>query len=186
MTKYVLHGGAAQHPNAKNDKFFREVLKDASSYPKILLVHFASPPEKDQVNREKDINQFSRAKGGGQMTFYESKKETFLEQIKNADIVYFGGGTTIKLVEELQKFGSLKETFEGKTIAGESAGMNFLAEYCYSKSGGGVMKCLGILPIKTIPHYSDAFREQKVELERTQPELETIVLAEYEYFIYRT
>ncbi len=183
MTKYILHGGAAQHPNAENDKFFREILKNAPDNPKILLVHFASSPEKDHINKERDTAQFTRVKGAGEMTLLEANKETFMEQIKKADIVYFGGGTTVKLVEEMKQFKGLKKAFEGKVVAGESAGMNFLAEYCYSKSGGGVMKCLGILPIKTIPHYTDEFKEAKKELEQIPADFETIALPEYTYIV---
>ncbi len=183
-TKYILHGGAAQHPNKENDKFFEEILKGAPANPRILLVHFASDPEKQNKNIEKDTAQFERVRGDRNITYIEAQEELFSQQALDVDVIYFGGGTTVRLLDTMKKFNDLEKLFEGKTVAGESAGMNFLSAYCYSKSGGGVIKCLGIVPFKTIPHYSDEFREAKEELEKIPGDFKTLALSEYEYTVY--
>lgn len=182
--EYILHGGNAQAPDVRNDKFFAEVLKKAPESPRILLVHFASDPEKLERNFNRDSSQFTRVRNRKNLTFIEADPQELIDQIKVSDVIYFGGGTTTRLLDAMKKYKGLKEAFDGKVIAGESAGMNFLAAYCYSKSGGGVMKCLGIIPFKTIPHYKEEFSEAKKELEAISGGLQTIALPEFEYFVY--
>lgn len=181
MTKYILHGGDAQHPNPKNDEFFKEILKDAPLSPKILLVHFASRPERDAKNWAADTSQFERVKGDKKLTFEKATEEAFLEQIPKADIIYLAGGTTPRLLDTLKKFTGLKELFKGKTVAGESAGANALTAFCYSKSGGGILEGMGILPVKMIPHYKD---EYKGVLDSVPGDLETLLLPVYEYRVF--
>jgi peptidase E len=53
----------------------------------------------------------------------------------------------------LQNYHNLKDKFIGKVVAGESAGANVQATFCYSKYGGSTMKGLGILPVFMYPHY---------------------------------
>src|SRR6188472_4190245 len=130
MTKYILHGGSAQHTNSENDAFFSEILKDTPNPVKILLVHFASSPERLTQNIERDTAQFNRVKENKDLQFEEALEERVTDQILNNDIIYFGGGTTVRLLENLTKFSNLAESFKGKVIAGESAGANSLAKYC--------------------------------------------------------
>lgn len=83
-TKYILHGGSAQHVNAENDLFFTEILKDTSNPTKILLVHFASEAEMEAINSAKDIAQFERARGNKSISFEVAEEFTFVEQIKKS------------------------------------------------------------------------------------------------------
>lgn len=182
-TKYVLHGGAAQHDHSKNDFFFEEVLKDTFDIVKILLVEFAGRKAREKLNLQIDSNHFTKVKGNKILEFEKATLKNFLSQIKNNDVIYFGGGTTIKLLKSTNKYKDLGTSFENKIIAGESAGMNFLAKYCYSKSGGGVIKCLGVLPIKTYPHW-DGIKNK--ELENTEPKLKTVYLKEYQFITIKT
>jgi len=181
QTKYILHGGSAQHANSENDKFFKEILKDTGNAVKVLLVHFAGTSERAELNKEIDTAQFERVKGDKKLTFQIASEKTFYVQIAWADVVYFGGGTTVKLLEALQQFEGLKEKFTDKIVAGESAGANFLSTYCYSKSGGGVIKGLGILPIKFIPHFESKHKEK---LNRISGNLETLTLTNYQFKVY--
>ncbi len=180
-TKYIIHGGAAQHQNGQNDSFFAEILKSAPQKVNVLLVHFAGEVERAKINEEIDTQHFERVKGDKLITYTIAREDSFLRQIKNAHVIYFGGGTTVKLMVALKKFKNLAHHFEGKIVAGESAGANVLVTYCYSKSGGGVMACLGILPIKFRPHYGG---EDNSELESVAPNLETVSLSNYKYRVF--
>jgi|SRR3989344_3517800 len=178
-TIYFLHGGSAQHTNPKNDSFFSDILKRAiSENVKILLVHFAGNPERAELNKQIDSDQFERNKGKLNITIKIATKENFVKETTWADVIYFGGGTTIKLLEELKDFPNLKENFEGKIIAGESAGANFLATQCYSKSGGGIIKCLGILPVFMYPHFE---KDSPLPTEKIPDNLQKLFLSNYEY-----
>lgn len=178
-TTYLLHGGSAQHTNSKNDLFFKDILKRADAENvKILLVHFAGKPERAELNKQIDSDQFERNKNKLNITIKIANKEDFINDMSWADVIYFGGGTTVKLLVELKEFPSLKKHFEGKIIAGESAGANFLATLCYSKSGGGLIKCLGILPIFTYPHFE---KDSPLPTENIPDDLQRLFLSNYEY-----
>lgn len=180
-TKYVLHGGSAQHINLENDLFFKEILKDTKNEVNILLVEFAGTLERTPLNIQIDRSQFERNKGNKKLSFVVAEPQFFPEQIKHADVIYIGGGTTVRLMETLNKYNNLKEFFSGKIVAGESAGANCLSSYCYSKSGGGVIKCLGLLPIKMISHYDG---EHKEDIEAISEKLEILLLPNYQYKIF--
>lgn len=180
-TKYILHGGNAQHVNSENDKFFAEILKDTKSKVQILLVEFAGRDEKIDLNYQTDKSQFERVAGDKELTFEVAAQLNFIEQIKNSDIIYFGGGTTIRLMDKLNDYKNLGDLFSGKIVAGESVGANSLSAYCYSKSGGGVVQCLGLVPVKTIPHYTEGM---EVNFKDSYSDIETLFLPEYKFKVF--
>jgi peptidase E len=178
-TTYILHGGKAQDTNFQNDLFFKEILQRTKlDNIKVLLVHFAGNPERAQLNKQIDSDQFERNKKDKNIEIQIATKEKFIEQMSWADVIYFGGGTTVKLLEELKDFSDLKTHFEGKVIAGESAGANILATLCYSKSGGGIIKCLGILPVFVYPHFE---KDSPPPVEQIPDNLQKLFLSNYEF-----
>ena len=183
-TAYLLHGGSAQHINSQNDLFFREILEKIKlDKIRVLLVHFAGSPERAELNKQIDSAQFERNKKDKKVIIQVATEEKFIEQMSEADVIYFGGGTTIKLLEELKVFPNLKQSFEGKVIAGESAGANFLATLCYSKSGGGIIKCLGVLPIFVYPHFE---KGSPLPSEKIPDNLQKLFLPNYEYKVFES
>lgn len=88
-------------------------------------------------------------------------------KIKNADIIYIGGGDTIKLMTELEEY-NLKDLFieainSNKVVVGISAGAIMLCSEGYSDAlmirgesdKYDFIKGLGVLPIVFSPHHSD-------------------------------
>ncbi len=182
-TTHILHGGSAQHINSENDVFFREILKKTSSKPRILLVHFASPPERLELNKEKDTHQFLRNKGDKELIFTEAEEGKFIEQINQSDVIYLGGGTTGQFLTKLRAYPDLADSFKGKIVAGESAGANVQATYCYSKSVSGIIKGLGLLPVFMYPHYEKG-REKEIDLTQIPDPLEKLFLANYQFRVF--
>lgn len=180
-TKFILSGGYAGRPNEKNDKFFKEILADEKNKLNILLVYFAKGTEEyERITNEVKF-QFNKNKGNKELLFEIATEEKFAEQIKQADIVYLHGGKTLKLLEVLKKHPDLRQLFNGKIIAGESAGAYALSTYFYSKSEGGVFQGLGFVPVKTICHY---IGESSEELDNCPPELEELLLPDYKYKVF--
>lgn len=181
-TKYILHGGFNPGQTEEdNNKFYGEILKDASEGAKILLVCFAKDTERVPTATAKVIAEFNKNKWQKQLTFEIASEESFVEQVKSADVIYLHGGRTLKLLDTLKRFPNLKELFNGKTVAGESAGANVLAKFCYSPSADEAIEGLGILPIKVIPHYSEEYMDK---LDGVGQELETLLLPVYEYRVF--
>lgn len=89
-----------------------------------------------------------------------------VSKIKNADIIYFGGGDTLKLIEDLKEYkleSYIKEALDrGIVLAGISAGAIMLCNEGYSDSliirgesdKYDFIKGLGFVPINFSPHHS--------------------------------
>ncbi|MBI4158496.1 MAG: Type 1 glutamine amidotransferase-like domain-containing protein [Candidatus Yanofskybacteria bacterium] len=181
-TKFILHGGFKPGQTEEdNSKFYSEILKDAPEGAKILLVCFAKDTERVAIATTKVMAEFNKNKWQKEITFEIANEESFVKQIKWADIVYLHGGRTLKLLDTLKRFPNLKELFNGKVVVGESAGANILGKFCYSPSADEVIECLGILPIKIIPHYSEEYGSK---LDGVGQELETLLLPEYQFKVF--
>ncbi len=181
-TKYILHGGLAHIPNEMNDLFFKEILKDTPENLNILLVLFSKENERVLSNSQEDVDQFNRNKGGKNINFEVARVEDFVKQSKKSDILYFHGGSTPMMIGGLSKINNLSKCLEGKIIGAESAGMNALSAYCYSFLLQKVIKGLGILSLKAIPHF-DGVKGIK-EMEKIAPELEKLYLPEFKYKVF--
>ncbi|QQR50561.1 Type 1 glutamine amidotransferase-like domain-containing protein [Candidatus Nomurabacteria bacterium] len=178
-TKFILHGGFTPgKTDEDNDDFYAEILKDAPEEPEILIVPFAKEPGRIEASTQKVMEEFTANKWQKWIYFNVAREESFIEQLRLADIVYFQGGKTLKLLEALKKFPTLKEMLQGKIVAGESAGANVLTSAFYSPSAGSSFEGLAFLPIKLIPHYT---QEYEGKLDNLKPDLETLLLRVYEH-----
>lgn len=184
-TKYILHGGCAQKSHHNNTQFFKEIVKNTAKHLKVLLIYFASDTENDKQNLELDSGQFITANTDKSFNFTIAKEESFMNEIKSANIIYIGGGYTAKIIPIIKKFiiNDLKDAFQNKIIVGESAGANALSKYGYSTYTKVIYEGLGVLPIFTIPHYKKG--DEKL-ISNIPLEVEKNYLAEYEYKVYHT
>ena len=181
-TKYILHGGNAQDLNDENDRFFQEILVASGDNVNVLLVQFAAISEKQEIYKERHITQFERAKSQKTLNYKVADKEKFDEQLEWADVVYLCGssGGTVRLLKVLSQVHDLRHKFQGKTISGESAGANCLSTYCFSRSGG-ILRCLGMVPINLIAHYKLGNESEMHNLENN---LEIIMLRNCEFRVF--
>jgi len=181
-TKFILHGGFAKgKTDEDNSKFYAEILKDAPEKAKIFLVCFAKDDDRipDAITRV--MAELNKNKWQKEITFEIANKESFLEQIKSSDVIYFHGGKTLKLLEALKEFPDFRNLFDGKIVAGESAGANVWGRYFYSPSADSIGEGLGYLPIKIIPHYIEQYEGK---LDGVGKDLAELDLSEYEYKVF--
>lgn len=177
-TKFILHGGTTKgRADEKDSKLYAEILREAPQNPKVLLVFFAKEDERVEASAKKVTAEFERNKWQAVIRFERATKASFEQQVRAADVIYFHGGKTLRLLEALKDFPNLKNSLKGKIVAGESAGANMLAEFYYSPSSDKIGEGLGILPLKIIPHYLDQYRGK---LDRIGTGLEEVRLREYE------
>ena len=181
ITKYILSGGYAGRPNKYNDKFFLEILKTKKKKLHILLVYFAKTVDEYKGMTKEDYFQFNKNKGDKELSFKIATEEEFFKQAKWTDIIYLHGGKTLKLLAALKKNRNLSELFNGKIIAGESAGAYVLSSCFYSKSEGGCFNGLGFVPVKTICHY---IGENSEKLNECPSGLEALLLPDYKYKVF--
>ena len=189
MTKYILHGGCTGIKCESNNRFFAEILKDLKESARILMIYFAKPEEEWEDKLRKDKISFSSNSGGKKFELILANPDIkkLIEQIKNADAVYLHGGNQDILKEKMAPIANLKELFEGKTIAGSSAGAILLAEYSHSRSSIQPHKGLGIMPIKLVVHYSEELDNKLEDLKKYGDEnMETYAIAETEFVVIET
>lgn len=179
MTKFVLHGGFGKKvdKSQEDDNFFIEILKDVPRNANVLLVYFAESEEIIDLRIKQDTESLAKNKGEKNLDTRVAREDTFLEDCAWADAIYFHGGRTVKLLEVLNKFKNLKEVFRDKTIAGDSAGVNALGYFFYSRTSQEIGEGLKILPFKMFVHYEDGTTNPLQDIESG---LETLFIREYE------
>lgn len=170
MTKFVLAGG---YPNKTKDggRAFAEEMVEGFDQPvRILDCLFARPEDTWQEVLEKD--RFFFAQNLNQKVLLElASKQQFIEQLRKTDVVYFRGGRTKDLLDALREAPGWEQELAGKTVAGTSAGVNFLARYYYSLDTLEICEGLGVLPIKALVHYQSDYNAPNINWERVYQEL---------------
>jgi peptidase E len=93
-------------------------------------------------------------------------KRDYAQAVREADLVYVGGGNTVAMLVVWREFGldlALREAYAGGTVlAGISAGANCWFEHYITDSipGGGTRAGMGLLPGTFCPHLdSEVWRQ---------------------------
>jgi hypothetical protein len=157
MTKYVIQSGGIRNQPELKKQFHQELIKGLGNNPKFLLCNFAQGREYWESKFPGYADSIREDMPEGLIpSFVLAMPDTFAEQCKEADVIYFHGGDDHLVQYWIRQF-NLPELFDGKVVATNSASSNMLvASYwtCdWRKCGDG----LGILPIKFIPHYESGF-----------------------------
>jgi len=172
MGKFVLIGGGnigrgdTQYETKEIDE---EIVKmTGKENPNFLFIGLASSFSDSYYDIVKVIY-----KNLGCTPVYLKKKnilnnpDIVKNKIENADIIYFGGGDTIKLVDNLKEYNMvelIKEAInKDKVLAGVSAGAIMMCKEGYSDSyklrgesdSYDFVPGLGFLDISFCPHYED-------------------------------
>jgi len=184
MTKFIFHGGGLSNNTHSNDSFYKELVKEVPENGIVLLVYFASRSENDEDRIYHDI-QRCKEFASVNVEVLVATQEEFIHQVATASAIYLRGGSTEKLLTALNKYPDLKEKFNGKTIAGSSAGAYALSTYFSSHYEDIAQEGLSIAPVRVVTHYESEKmppRTGAVEaLRKIAPELELIVLREGEW-----
>jgi len=153
MTKYVLNSGGIKHSLDLKKKFHQEVVKDLGNSPKFLLCNFAQLRE----DWERKFPGYSDSiaedmPDGVKPSFELAMPAEFVEQCKQASVIYFHGGDDHLLQYWMKQF-DLPALFQGKVVATNSASSDMLTTHHWTSDWRSCADGLGILPIKFIPHY---------------------------------
>jgi len=180
MTKFILHGGGEGGGDESHDAFFKEIINSLpKNGGKILCVYFAVPDELVKEKHKVYEEYFKRNNlFGKDIELKIASKENFMEELRWADAVYFRGGDTEMLLEQIKKYSEFKkELLKKDVVAGSSAGVYFLSEWAFSSSRDYIYEGLGILPIKSNCHYKK--RKDLSRLDDLSGELLTLEEGEY-------
>ncbi len=184
MTTYVLHGGETKVDCSNNRDFFKSMLECAQGN-KILLVYFAREESdwKDLFENDKE-NFTSVCDTELSFSIAENNSTTFIQQIKEHDLIYVRGGRTQDvLLSSIKKISDIQNIWKGKVIGGSSAGANMLSTYYYDPSEDTTKKGLGILPIYVCVHSNHVEKDVQKKLAQYDSSFVYISLPETEYVI---
>ncbi|MCA3244193.1 MAG: Type 1 glutamine amidotransferase-like domain-containing protein [Alphaproteobacteria bacterium] len=151
MTTFLLHGGLTSKQCSNNRDFYVEMASRVKKNGIWLGCYFASDETRKKKKFLSDKRKILRSvKHKIECIFAEPQK--FEQQLAKADMIYFAGGTTLKLMDELKRYKNLKNLLQQcNVVAGSSAGMNILGKEWLGKSSQG--KGLGLLPMSMVVHY---------------------------------
>jgi peptidase E len=191
MTKYILIGVYPTKTDDGGKAFVDELIEGFDQPVRILICLFARPEETWEEVFEKDKAFFASMIRDRKFFLQLAQPGTLKEQVRNADVIYFRGGRTKQLMKRLQEYPGWEEELEGKTVAGTSAGVNFLANYYYSLDDLEICEGLGILPVKALVHYGSDYNAPNIDWEKATSELraygekdmEVLKLAEGEFVV---
>jgi peptidase E len=191
MTKYILIGGRIHKAQDGGKAFCEELSNGVEHQPiKILDCLFARPEDSWGERFKQDQEFFSSNMRDVEIEL--ASAESFVEQIKNADVLVFQGGKPRDLMAVLETTGDWQKEIQGKVIAGSSGGADALCKYYGVGRTGNVGEGLGLLPIKFLPHWKSDYSEGVIidwdavleKLKSHKENLEVVVLAEGEFKIF--
>ncbi|MEK6835619.1 MAG: Type 1 glutamine amidotransferase-like domain-containing protein, partial [Nanoarchaeota archaeon] len=134
ITKYILHGGNTGEINNDNNNFFKEMTSDLKGKVRILLNYFAREENEIKELAKQDRGRLLKYSKNKNLEFQIASVKKFEKQLIWANVMYMRGGVTNKLVKKLRKIKNIERLFEGKIIAGSSAGAYALSKYYWSNN----------------------------------------------------
>ncbi len=131
------------------DTLFRYYPKEV----KLAFCIFAQPESDWEETRAVNMNMFDKFKGGRHVECQTMTDENFAEISAWSDIIYIPGGSTDTLAARLRKHGNIAALWDGKMIAGSSAGANFMCEGFIYLDKKTYNRGLGWVKATSIPHW---------------------------------
>ncbi len=161
MTRYILCGG---NDRAYPD-FGARLLKEINQYkshPIVLSCMFAVS---DSYIDEKFASwkEWWSRQDAGFSEYICASREMFREQVGRADVIILHGGNNDLLIEALDDYPELAESFSNKLVIGSSAGAYWLSKAFFSRSFGGWRKGTGIVPYSVMAHYGVSEQDNPID-----------------------
>lgn len=190
MTKYILVGGYPRKAPDGGKALAEEMVKGFEDPIRLLICYFARPRIQWEINSIEDKMFFGGHLGGRKVEYQMAQVETFLDQLRWANVLYIRGGKTTMLFEKLAQCPGWEKKLEGKTITGSSAGAMAIAKYDYNLDTLKLENGLGLVPVKVLVHYRSNYNAPNVgwdnaeeELKNYKEDLPLIALREGEFVV---
>ncbi len=148
---YLLQGGKTSLQTARNQDFFQKVAKMPSP---ILFIYFARHEHEWEQKFEEDTAKIQSLSPNMQCILASKDSDCFMNQLRQAQTVFIGGGSTAVLKTKLKEIPSLTYLLASKFIVGTSAGACVLSTY-YVNDQQEVCSGMGFLPLKIFCHYDE-------------------------------
>lgn len=184
-TKFLLHGGRVKLQDARNDSFFRELVKDLADDEIVLSMGFAQQDEKVRKQYFERDRGFLLAQTQAKIRVIDAVYEDLESQIKAARSIYITGGDSPKLVSDIQRYPEFLALLRGKVLGGSSAGACLFSSYYLNCPKPEIEQGLGTFPIRLMVHYGNpefnSTDETRQLLDAYPHDLELVLLQECEW-----
>jgi hypothetical protein len=184
---FILLGGRIYSAKDGGKAFCDEILQRVTSRPVRVLDCLFARPESEWVERFGEDGKFFE-QHSSEFEITLAKSGMFVEQVENADVVFFQGGIPKVLIGALEKEDGWREALQDKIVVGSSGGADVLCQYYGVGKTGRVGEGLGLIPVKFIPHWkNDESFDWDTLLENLKnygEDLETVVLREGEFKVF--
>ncbi len=152
MPTYILHGGEASSETPTNNAFWQYMAESLPEGGTWVGCYFARYVEFSTAKFARDAAKIKAFAPAG-VSCVMATAESFEEQLKAADVIYFAGGSTLGLINNLHNWPHAKALIQSvPVVAGCSAGANFLGHKFLTKKGE-IGQGLGIIPYNIVVHH---------------------------------
>lgn len=153
MKRLILMGGRPWFAEDGGKKFVETLFRYHPRQVKLAFCIFAQPESDWEETRAVNISMFDKFKGDRSIEYQTMTDDNFADVSAWADIIYLPGGVTSVLSDRLASKGDLATVWDGKVIAGASAGANFMCEGYISLNQKTYGRGLGWVKATGIPHW---------------------------------
>lgn len=189
MKRLILVGGRPWLAPDKGKHFTEVLFRYFSKEVKLAFCIFAQPETDWDETRKINLDMFEAHKGDRALQHQTMTVENFAEVSAWADIVYLPGGSSSVLTEKIRACGDVAALWDGKLIAGASAGANLFCKGFMSLQERTYGKGLGWVQATCIPHWRSDFNSYtdadwdwaEQELLRQEPDAPVLCLTEYDF-----
>lgn len=159
MKRLVLMGGRPWLGSDHGKSFANTLFRYFPEEVKLAFCIFAQPETDWRETKEVNQKMFSKYKGKRKLSYKTMTSKNFDEVSKWADIIYIPGGDPFILKQKIDAIGDVGELWDGKVIAGSSAGADLFCigfVYLQEKTFG---QGLGWVKATCIPHWRGDFND---------------------------
>lgn len=153
MKRLILMGGRPWFAEDGGKKFVDVLFRYHPKEVKLAFCIFAQPESQWEETRQWNASMFDKFKGSRAITYQTMTSDNFAEVSAWADVIYMPGGDSVALHKRISACGDVAKLWDGKVVAGASAGANFMCEgymYLDSKEYG---RGQGWIRVTSIPHW---------------------------------
>jgi len=157
MKRLVLMGGSPWKSDDMGRGLVESLIQHYPIEARVAFCIFAQPESDwratEQVNREL-IQKFA---GNTKISFQTMTEDNFSEVSEWADIINLPGGNPFTLKEKLDLCGDVSSLWDGKVIAGSSAGADVLCEKYMFLQEKRIGEGFGWIKASCLPHWRANF-----------------------------
>lgn len=195
MKRLILMGGRPWLAGDEGEQFSATLFRYFPRQVKVAFCMFAQSEEQWEETRVWNANTLKRFRGERQLDLQTMTPDNFVEVSAWVDVIYIPGGDPLQLMETLKACGDIAKLWDGKVIAGSSAGADLFCEGFIWLQQKKFFQGMGWVKATCIPHWraegegSHGYKKEdwdwaEAECLRQRPDLPVLCIQEGDFVEY--